>query len=528
MPMQRPDVNDVIELAEELGIHLTAPEAGMFRTRMLEHIDALEAFQELRIAEDRPPLRYLERDPGYRPDEVEDPLNAFIRKCHVQGAAQGPLAGKTVGLKDHTALAGVPLSLGSHFMEGYVPDYDATIVTRLLDAGATIVGKMNMEDFAFGGPGFSGVGDFGRPLNPHDANYVTGGSSSGCAAAVAAGAVDIGIGGDQGGSIRIPAAWSGCVGLKATHGLIPHTGVVGLESTIDFVGPMTRTIEELAAVLQCIAGPDGFDPRQANVPSNLPDFNAELGGDVNGLRIGILSEGFDVAGGEPDVYDAVMEALAVLEKAGARLESISIPAHRTASLAIVPLLVEGTKLSYDTNLVGACTKGFYPTSLMTTFGRSKRSHSHELPLNFKLNLLTGAYAQRRFNGRLYAKSQNVRPTIVRHYLDAFDKVDVLAMPTVAAKSHPYREPANYLEAVDRTLFGGQLGDDIGLIIANTAPFNYTGFPALSMPCAKSKGLPVGLQIVAPDFREDLLIRTAHRFQELVDWDSLLPACATTR
>ncbi len=522
MPLQRPDVKEVVELAESLGIRLTVTEAEIFRTRLLEHIGAMEAFLELRIEEDRPPLRHLARDPGYRPTEAEDPLNAFIRKCRVEGAAEGPLAGKTVGLKDHTALAGVPLTLGSHFMEGYGPDFDATVATRLLDARATIVGKMNMEDFSFGGPGFSGLGDFGRPLNPHHPDCVTGGSSSGCAAAVAAGAVDIAIGGDQGGSIRIPAAWSGCVGLKATFGLIPHTGVVGLEATVDFVGPMTRTVDDLATALRCLAGPDGYDPRQAQVPSSLPDYEAALGRDVEGLRIGVLEEGFDVAGGEPEVYDAVREALGVLEGAGARLEPVSVPAHRSASLAIVALFFEGTKLGYDTNLVGAFAKGFYPASLMATFGRAKRSHSHELPLNFKLNLLSGAYAQRRYNGRLYAKSQNRGPTRLRRYLEVFERVDVLAMPTVATRSHRYQVPADWADAVDRTLFGGERGEDIGLLIANTGAFNYTGFPALSIPCAKSGGLPVGLQLVAPDFREDVLIRTAHRFQESVDWDSFFP------
>ena len=144
MPLQRPDIEQVKNLAGKFGIDLTDTEARLFRIRILEHIEAMEQFQELRIEEDQPPLRYFDRDAGYRPTEAEDPLNAFIRKCRVKGAPDGPLAGKTVGLKDHIAVAGVPLTLGSRFMEGYVPDFDASIVTRLLDNGATIVGKMNM------------------------------------------------------------------------------------------------------------------------------------------------------------------------------------------------------------------------------------------------------------------------------------------------------------------------------------------------------------------------------------------------
>ncbi len=522
MPLQRPEIEDVIERADKLGIHLTATEARIFTSRLHEHIASMEEFLELRIEEHRPPLRYLERDPGYRPSEAEDPLNAFIRKCRVRGAGEGPLAGRTIGLKDHIAVAGVPLTLGSHFMDGYTPDFDATIATRLLDAGATIVGKMNMEDFSFGGPGFAGVGDFGRPLNPHNPAYVTGGSSSGSGAAVAGGYVDIAFGGDQGGSVRIPASWSGCVGLMATHGLIPHTGVFGLEATVDYVGPMTRNVEDLATVLQCVAGPDGYDPRQSGLPAVLPDYASALGQGLEGLKIGVLGEGFGVPGAEPDVDHTVMAALSVLEGAGARLENVSVPLHRTASLAIMPLFLEGGRYLYDTNFGGAFAKTFYPASFMATFGRAKRSHGHELPLNMKLGLISGSYAHDHYNGRLYAKAQNVRPTVVAQYLEAFRNVDLLAMPTVPIKSHPYQTPADFAEAIDRTLFGGELGEDLGLLMANTAPFNYTGFPALSVPCGKSEGLPIGLQLVGPHFREDLLIRVAHAYQCAVDWESFYP------
>jgi amidase len=522
VPLQRPDIEEVVALGAKFGIHLTPTEAHIFTDRLRDQVGAMEKFLELRIEEHRPPLRYIERDPGYRPNADEDPLNAFIRMCRVRGAEQGPLAGRTVGLKDHIALAGVPMTLGSHFMDGYIPDFDATVVTRLLECGATIVGKTNMEDFSFGGPGLSGVGDFGRPLNPHNHDYVTGGSSSGSAAAVAGGYVDIALGGDQGGSIRIPSAWCGCVGLKATHGLISHSGVFGLEPSLDYVGPMTRTIEDLAAVLQCVAGRDGYDPRQAALPVTLPDYLSALGQGLEGLTIGVLAEGFGVPGAEADVESTVREALATLEKSGARLSNVSVPAHRTASLAIMPLFLEGGRYLYDTNFGSCFGTQFYPASFMATFGRAKRSHSHELPLNFKLMLLASSYAHDNYYGRLYAKAQNARPAIVARYIEAFRDVDVLAMPTVPIKSHPYRTPADFVEAIERTLFGGKLGEDLGVLIANSAPFNYTGFPALSLPCGKSEGLPVGLQLVAPHFREDVLIRVAHALQRAVDWDSFFP------
>lgn len=522
MPMQRLETAEVAALAEGLGIHLTATEAAIFTVRMTEQIDALEAFMELRIEEHRLPLRHLTRDPGYRPTEAEDPLNAFIRRCHVEGTPGGPLSGRTVALKDHTAVAGVPMTFGSRFMEGYVPEFDATITTRLLDAGATIIAKTNMEDFSFGGPGIAGVGDYGRPLNPHDHAHVTGGSSSGGGAAVAGGYADIAFGGDQGGSVRIPAAWSGCVGLMPTHGLLPHTGVFGLEATVDYAGPLTRTVDDLARVLAATAGPDGEDPRQAMVPPTLPDYVAALDMDVAGLTIGVLDEGFGVPGGLAAVDEAVRDALATLEKAGATLKPISIPAHKVAPMALAPIFLEGGRLLYDTNLAGALYKGFYPSSTMAAFGRAKVSHAHELPLNLKHILLAGTYARERYNGRLYAKAQNVRPAIVKSYAEAFAGVDLLAMPTVPVPALEWTAPKDYADMVDRTLFGGELGADLGLIIANTAPFNYTGFPALSIPCGKIGRLPVGLQLAAPFFREDTLIRAAHTFQQAVDWDSFYP------
>ena len=521
MPLQRPEADEVAELAGRLGIHLTAAEVRIFTNRMQNQVDTLEEFLELRVEEERPPLRHLKRDPGRRPTAAEDPLNAFIRKCEVKGAASGPLAGRTIGLKDHIAVAGVPMSNGSYFLDGYMPDFDATVVTRLLDAGATIIGKMNMEDFSFGGPGVAGVGDFGRPLNPHDHDHVTGGSSSGAAAAVVAGEIDIAVGGDQGGSIRIPAAWSGCVGLKATHGLIPHSGVFGLEASVDYVGPMTRTGEDAATVLEVIAGRDGFDPRQALLPQKLPDYVGALGKDIAGVKIGLLTEGFGILG-PSEVENVVNDAVAVLGNLGAKVSPVSVPLHKMAWLAMAPIFVEGARAGFDTNFAGAFGGSFMPSSFMAAFGRSKRSHSHELPLNFKLILLAGVYAHERLSGKLYAKSYATRPTITAQYRKAFEHVDLLVMPTCPVTAPAYETPNDYADAIDLTMFGGGRGFDVGSLGSNTCAFNFTGHPALSIPCGKVKGLPVGLQLVAPHFKEDLLIRVAHAYQRAVDWESFFP------
>ena len=522
---RRPEIKEVMEYGKAVGLDLTPTEARIISSRMVGAIASLEAFYEMRIEEQRLPLKYLNRDPGYRPTEEEDPLNAFIRKCRVTGADQGPLHGKTIGLKDNISVAGIPQSFGSHMMDGYIPDFDATIVTRVLDAGGTIVGKMNMEDFSFGGPGISGVGDYGRPLNPHNHAYVTGCSSSGPGAAVAAGYVDLAFGGDQGGSVRLPAAWCGCVGLMATHGLIPHTGVFGLDPAVDFTGPMARSVEEVATLTECVAGSDGYDPRQVNLPPRLPKYTEALTKGVEGLKIGVLSQGFGFEGSEPDVEQAVMEAISVLEKAGAQIHNVSVPLHSYAFLAILPLYLEGGKHIFDTNFGGAFAKTYYPSSLMSTFGRLKQSASAEFPPNVKLNLILGHYLQQRYQGRLYAKAHNVRPTFIKQYDQAFGQVDLLAMPTIPTKAIEWREPKDHEQALDYTIFGGTEGVDLGLLATNTLPFNLTGHPAISVPCGKSQGLPIGLQLVAPFFREDLLFQASFAYEQSVDWAELVQVAA---
>ena len=521
--LRRPDVDEVMEYGRALGFDLTPMEARMIQARMMDTIATLETFDEMRVAERRPPLRFTDRDPGRRPSPAEDPLGAFITRCRVPGAASGPLHGKTVALKDHIALAGVPMTFSSHMMDGYVPDFDATVVTRLLDAGATITGKLKMEEFSWGGPGLSGVGDYGRPLNPHNREHVTGGSSSGSGAAVAGGMVDIALGGDQGGSIRLPAAWCGIVGLMPTHGLVPHSGVFGLEPTIDYVGPMARTVEDVAVSLQVMAGRDGLDPRQGDVPASLPPYAAALARGVKGLRVGLLDEGFGVPGGDPAVDEAVREAVRTLERGGAQIARVSVPLHTQALPALLPIYLEGGKRMYDTHFGGTGAKTHYPSSLISIFGRLKQSHAREFSPNLKLNLLQGYYLQRNYGGRLYAKAQNVRPTFVAQYDRVFAGVDVLAMPTIPMTAPRWQEPRDYQDAMELTMLGGKRSLDLGPVIANTCPFNYTGHPAISVPCAKIGGLPVGLMLVAPYFREDTLIQAAAAYQQSVDWAALISA-----
>jgi amidase len=333
------------------------------------------------------------------------------------------------------------------------------------------------------------------------------------------------MGGDQGGSIRLPAAWCGIVGLMPTHGLVPHTGVFGLEPTIDYVGPMARTVDDVAAALQCLAGRDGFDPRQADVPATLPAYAGALGRGAAGLRIGLLDEGFGVAGGDPAVDEAVREAVRVLERAGARASRVSAPLHRKALGALMPIYLEGGKRVYDTHFGGSFAKTYYPTSLISIFGRLKQSHAREFSPNLKLNLLQGHYLQQQYGGRLYAKAQNVRPTFVAQYDRLFASADLLAMPTIPLTAPRWQEPRDHEDAMELTMLGGARSLDLRPVIANTCPFNYTGHPAISIPCAKLGGLPVGLMLVAPHFREDTLIQAAAAYQRAVDWPALVGTAA---
>src|SRR5262249_38164950 len=255
-----------------------------------------------------------------------------------------------------------------------------------------------------------------------------------------------------------------------------------------------------------LAGQDGFDPRQRTVPAELPSYTAAIRLGVEGLRIGVLKEGFGFEGSDPEVERLVRHAVDTLAALGAEVEHVSVPLPEHAATALLPLLSQGTKMIFDTNLGGAFAHTFYPVSLMTTIGGAKQAYGHELPPNIKLHLIAGAYLQDVCQGRLYGKSQNLRPTFVRQYDEVLSLVDVIAMPTCPFKPLPVREYSGYEEALEHTIFGAEDGIDLAALVRNTAPFNYTGHPALSVPCGELDGLPIGLQLTASFFREDVLLR----------------------
>src|SRR3954463_8200223 len=285
MPVDPPDDATLRSIAQRYGLGLTDADLASFRPFVEGLLASWGAVEELYEAS-RPAMP--ERA-WSRPDAADNPFNAWYVTTSITGSGEGPLAGKTVAVKDNTAVAGVPMMNGAHTLEGFVPSRDATVVSRLLAAGATITGKAVCEDLCFSGGSHTSC--TGPVRNPWDPSRTTGGSSSGSAALVASGEVDLALGGDQGGSIRMPSAMSGIVGHKPTHGLVPYTGAFPIEATIDHLGPMTRTVADAALALGIMAGPDGLDPRQPDTIAPV-DYLREIGRGAEGLRIGVVSEGF--------------------------------------------------------------------------------------------------------------------------------------------------------------------------------------------------------------------------------------------
>jgi amidase len=511
-----PDVDEVVAVAKSLGIHLGPEEAVLYRKHLLEQLQEFDTFVQARVEEAKPPMVSAARTPGYRPKPKDDPLNAWMWKCRIEGASEGLLAGKTVSYKDHIAVAGMPMSFGSFALEGFVPDFDATVVTRVLQAGGTVIGKHVMNGLSGGFGTGGGIGDYGRPLNPHNHDHVTGGSSSGSGAAVAAGEVDISFGGDQGGSIRIPAAYCGIVGHKPTFGLVSHFGIgFGSDQSIDYTGPMARTVEDAAAALQVTAGYDPYDPRQTrDVPISM-DVLGQLADGVSGLRIGVLEEGFDEA--ESDVRDLVLAAVDVLARAGADVSKVSIPAHHAIRAAQAALTGEGALALFKTGFFGAFTRTYYPTSLIATINKLWASQADVLAPRTKLSLMAAELSRRNYHGHAYAKAQNVRPTYIKAYDAALAEVDVLVMPTCLMTAPKNHTPGSSLEAVEDNLSTANRRGS-----RNTMPFNYTGHPALALPVGKaSTGLPVSMQLVGRFFDDPLLMRVAYTYQHSTDWDKII-------
>ena len=498
--LRKPPLDELGRIAKSYGLDASAEDLASFRNLM---DGVLASYRRLdQFAEPTLPVKYP-RDAGYRPPASENRLNAWYWKCSIKGAISGPLAGKKIAIKDNVCVAGIPMMNGSAVLEGYVPDVDATIVTRILDAGGEIVGKAVCEHLCFSGG--SHTSDTGPVLNPHDPKRSAGGSSSGSAALVVARECDMAIGGDQGGSIRIPSSYSGAVGLKPTYGLVPYTGVFPIELTLDHTGPIARTAADCALLLEAIAGADGLDPRQSGAV-RTEAYTKKLPGDVHGLRIGFVPEGFGWPNSEPDVDKMVLDAAQRLTRAGATVTEVSVPLHRDGIHIWNAIAVEGaTMLMVSGNSMGTNWKGHYTTSLLDFYGRSRRARANDLSETVKLVILLGQYMQDNYHGRYYAKAQNLARVLRAAYDDALGNVDLLLMPTLPLKATLLPAPnASREEYVGRALE----------MIANTGPFDVTGHPAITVPAGMSGGLPVGMMLIGRHWEDATVLRAADAFQKL--------------
>jgi amidase len=502
MAVRRPQPDDLSDIARQF--HFTIPPERMPVVQALVEgfLAPYDRLDELDEPKARP--RYP-RDAGAAPRPEENPLGAWAWRVRIEGAAVGVLAGRTVAIKDNVAVAGVPMRNGTVLLDGYVPDEDATVVERILDAGGTILGKAVCESLCFSGG--SHTADSGPVRNPYDPTRSTGGSSSGSAALVAAGAVDMAIGGDQGGSVRIPSCWSGIYGLKPTWGLVPYTGAFPIEASLDHLGPMARSTRDVALLLSVLAGADGLDPRQGAAPPPS-DYLAALGSDADGLRVAVVREGFGHEGlSEPDVDEAVLQATRALGKLGARVEEVSIPWHRDAMPVWNAVALEGaTAIMVAGESMAYGAKGHYATGLVDAFSQGRRERGERLSETVKLTVLAGGWMARAYQGRYYARAQNLARSATAAYDAVLAEHDLLVMPTLPLKATPLpAADAPLEEYVQRALE----------MIPNTAPFDVTGHPAMNVPCAMSGGLPVGMMLVGRHGDEATILRAADAFEREV-------------
>ena len=434
-----------------------------------------------------------------RIDATEPVLNSFItlladqaRKSARQaekdiqaGRYKGPLHGIPVALKDLYNTGGVRTTSGSRIFDKFIPTEDCTVAAKFHQAGAILLGKLNMHQFAYGPTGENP--DYGHMHNPWNPDMVTGGSSGGSGSAAAAGQCTITTGSDTGGSIRIPAALCGIVGLKPTYGLVSRYGLSSLSWSLDHPGPMTRTVEDTAITMNVIAGHDPKDVASAKV--DIPDYTSALTGDVKGLRIGIVKEYFE-APLDPQVRKAVMDAISLLESMGAEIKEVSYPMfNQSQAISSTVLMAEAT--AYHRDLL--------------------EKDGHQLYEPVRQRLEAGLF----ISAAEYLRAQQARSIFDQQGRRLLDEVDLLAGPT---------EPVTAPEILaSKVMAGEQEVGVVGALTQYTRPYNINGFPAISVPCGFSDdGMPIGLQLAGRPFDEMTVLRAAHAYEQANDWHTRRP------
>lgn len=455
------------------------------------------------LPDPRLPVKYP-REPGGRPPAGDNPLNAWYWKSTIRGAPRGKLAGKRIVVKDNICVAGLPMMNGSAVWEGFVPEQDATVVTRVLDAGAEILGKAVCENFCFSGGSHTSA--TGPVLNPHNPAHMSGGSSSGCAALIVAGECDMAIGGDQGGSIRMPSSFSGCYGIKPTYGLVPYTGAFPIDPGVDHLGPMAACVADCALLLEVLAGfDDGRDPRQ-DPRLEVKAYTRALTGDAQGLRIGLVTQGFGTPVSEPDVDRIVRDQALRFTDAGASVIELSIPEHTQATGIMLASMLDGALTTFtDYSGAGATPKGYAFTDAVRFYNEKRRTRAMSMPVTVKTVLLFAHVMRERYGVYYSAKAQNLVRALRAAYDAALAEVDILLMPTTPMKALKIPAP----DAGQAEIMANALP-----MIGNTAPFDATGHPSMSVPAGMSQGLPVGMMLTGRLGEDDVVLRAAHAWEQL--------------
>ncbi len=407
------------------------------------------------------------------------------------------LAGIPMAIKDNMCTIGTRTTCGSKILYNFVPPYDATVVQRLRQAGAVFIGKTNMDEFAMGSSTENSA--YFPTHNPWNLDRVPGGSSGGSGAAVAAGEAIYSLGSDTGGSVRLPASFCGVVGLKPTYGRVSRYGLVAYASSLDQIGPLTRDVRDCALVMQVIAGHDPCDSTSIDVP--VPDYTKALTGEVKGLRIGVPIEYFG-EGVQPEVRAAIASALKTLEGLGASVAEASLPHTRYAIASyyiIAPAEASANLARYDGMKYGLSVPG---ADLWESYCNTRQQG---FGAEVKRRIMIGTYAlSAGYYDAYYLKAQKVRTLIKQDFDQAFEQFDVLATPVCPT-------PAFRL--------GEKTDDPLAMYLSDvcTVTVNQAGVPGISVPCGFVNGLPVGMQLLAPTFAEETLLRAAYAFEQATDF-----------
>ncbi|KAJ3718459.1 putative amidase [Lentinula raphanica] len=502
-PISKTDLQTVLG---KLGQKLKPDEEPDYLVLLQALHESMETVLNLPDYEPHTDIKRFPRENVYYPKPEQNIHGGWAWKCSIHDTKpnDGPLNGRKLVIKDNITVAGVDCLLGTSMFSGWKPTADATVVTRILEAGGSIIGKAVCENLSLGATSFSAA--TGPVHNPFARGYSTGGSSSGCGVLIASGEADMGMGGDQGGSVRIPASWCGLFGLKPTFGLVPYTGIAPLEPTVDHTGPMTRTCLDNAILLKVTAGRDGLDDRGAGAPfpSEIPDYpkilaqlkNVEK--PLNGFKIGLVKEGFDICdkGGLNDsrVGLKVREAAQKWCELGATVEDVSIPMHEIGATIWVCIARMGSLPVLWGGMSGR--SGYQMTELTKKMQNVRTEEGWEKTLWSPKNMiLNGTYLWDK-HPELYGKAINQIRRLCAAYDEALSEYHVLVMPTIPSLGQIY----------------------------NTSPFNTTGHPALSMPVGmlparedESLRFPVGLQIAGRHLDELSVYTVAYAWENKFDW-----------